>query len=364
MYATVNETWHLDIGGRSRSVTLRNEEGLMKDRITLTVDGQQLVSHAYTMGNNSLIFMLDGIQLELRWLNDAFAQRFGVAILQDGVVLASTGEEISSAAKSVVASDVAMSWGITFEKPHVVRVLYRERALGDTLSVAVDGEQVHQATLTGSGSTEFTVDGRALEARWHHEMVGMFRQALTAIAIMHEGRVLAHIGPLASLGITQLAPPTGVRAIDDLELDPGVTEDATPIATEDFPIDNRAGAADVATTETVSHTASNEVTVGAGLEGTAELGVDVLKVLQASLSAKLGLTLGHAFGESVTRSRSIELRVPPGNYLVHRVTWMQERRRGRFKAIVDGRPCEFPFEAVFGLSYRIDVLVGKDTESL
>ncbi len=360
MYATMDETWQVQIGGRSRELSIKNDEGLVQDRITLKCDGEVLLSYVYTAGNNAQVFQMDGEELELRWINSSFPQRFGVALLRNGEVLASSGDPAvaTASATPVIASNLEMKWGITFESTHLISILYWERALGDILRIAVDGVPVYEKGITAAGVAQINVEGRDLAVHWHHESVGAVRAALRAVAIVHEGRVVGHIGPIGSLGLASPSQTVGIRAADDLEVTAEADERLDVLATEEYPIDNRIGGAVIQLSQAISRTASNEVTLGMAAEGGFEVGLDALKLVKAGLSAKLGVTLGHAFGETVSQSNTINFAVPAGDYLVYRVTWRRTRRTGTVRAVVDGHQRTFTYDALFGLSYQVEVLRG------
>lgn len=198
MYATVDASWDIEIGGAVRSVRIKNAEGLVQDRLTMFIDGAEVFHRTYTSGTNAVLLRLFGDDLELRWTNDAMKMTFGVGLFREGVLLAHSGSRANAeveATRASIASDAPIVWEVRTDKLHTVAITYRERSLGDYLRVEVDGLAVHEQPIAASGSLAIRIGDEDCSVEWKHEKVGVVRSVLTSIAILAKGSVVASLGP-------------------------------------------------------------------------------------------------------------------------------------------------------------------------
>ncbi len=90
-------------------------------------------------------------------------------------------------------SDLQLTWNVTLDQPHEVRIANVGGIVRDRIEVAVDGEVVlHKHITFGSGFFVLTVEGRRLELHWE---ISSWTGKITHLILL-ERRILAAYGEI------------------------------------------------------------------------------------------------------------------------------------------------------------------------
>jgi hypothetical protein len=140
---------------------------------------------------------------------------------------------------------------------------------------------------------------------------------------------------------------------DELVGEDNVHENTEVIATEEYPLDNRAGAEPVTIEHEISRTVSNELSIGNATQKDSGISLELLNLIKGDLSAKLIKQTGQTLGETVTRRHSIRFSAGPHQAVTYVVVWKRRIRTGNYLVLSNGTYTTLPYTAYFDLTFEV-----------
>ncbi|MBE7385453.1 MAG: hypothetical protein F6J95_029150 [Leptolyngbya sp. SIO1E4] len=145
------------------------------------------------------------------------------------------------------------------------------------------------------------------------------------------------------------AKPEQIRFLDEEKIE---TEDII-VSTEEVPLDNRFGSNSIISEHEFIQTASSSLKINETqhLSGRFKVGFQILEgELQGHISKNLGIDLGH----QITRRVNVKFEVEAGKYVIYRIVWKQNFRKGIVRAAKGRQVFKVPYDVTYGLYHSID----------
>jgi hypothetical protein len=86
-------------------------------------------------------------------------------------------------------------------------------------------------------------------------------------------------------------------------------------------------------------------------------GLCVSSLLETEIKTNLSRSIGIEIGDQVTRRVVVKLEAGPGENIIYKIVWQQNKRKGLANVAIGANELQIPYETTYGLFHSIETSV-------